>query len=72
MKTALLLVGGAICMSAWQANAAEAISNPSPGTSETVITSRSGFFWSLHVGRRCGSPWKKPGRSLSRPCALEE
>ncbi|WP_027803668.1 hypothetical protein [Paraburkholderia dilworthii] len=44
MKTALLLVGGAICMSAWQANAADTISNPSPTTSETVTTSQGPDF----------------------------
>jgi hypothetical protein len=44
VKTALLLVGGAICMSAGQANAADTISNPSPATSETVITSQGPDF----------------------------
>lgn len=32
MKTSLLLVGGAICVSAWQANAADTTPNPSPAT----------------------------------------
>lgn len=44
MKTALLLVGGAICMSAWQANAADTNSNPSPAMSETVIASQGPDF----------------------------
>jgi hypothetical protein len=44
MKTALLLAGGAICMSAWQANAADTSSNPSPAMSETVITSQGPDF----------------------------
>ncbi|MEM5300155.1 hypothetical protein VSR82_38895 [Burkholderia sp. JPY481] len=44
MKPALLLVGGVICMSAWQANAADTIPNSSPATSETVITSQGPDF----------------------------
>lgn len=44
MKTALLLVVGAICMSALQANAADTGSNPSPATSETAITSQGPDF----------------------------
>jgi hypothetical protein len=60
MKTALLLVGGAICMSAWQANAAEAISNPSPGTSETVITSQGPDFSGHSMSGAAAAP---PGKS---------
>jgi hypothetical protein len=44
MKTALLLVGGAICMSAWQANAADTAPNPPAGTSEIVLTSQGSDF----------------------------
>jgi hypothetical protein len=44
MKTALLLVGGAICTSAWQANVADTNSNPSPAMSETVIVSQGADF----------------------------
>ncbi|MDQ0627116.1 hypothetical protein [Paraburkholderia graminis] len=44
MKTALLLVGGAICMSAWQANAANTVSDPLSVMSDTVTTSQGPDF----------------------------
>jgi hypothetical protein len=39
MKTALLIVGGVLCVSSWQASAADANADQSAGTPNTVLTS---------------------------------
>jgi hypothetical protein len=40
MKTTFLLVGGLLCVSAWQANAADVGANASAGTPDTVANSQ--------------------------------
>jgi hypothetical protein len=40
MKTTLLLVGGLLCASAWQVNAADVGANASAGTPDTVANSQ--------------------------------
>jgi hypothetical protein len=56
MKTALLIVGGAICMSASQANASDTSSNPSPATAETVITSQGPDFFGHSMSGGAAAP----------------
>ncbi|MGF6778599.1 hypothetical protein [Paraburkholderia sp. GAS334] len=59
MKTALVIIGGAICMSTWQANAAETATNPSSLTSESVINSEGPDFSTHSMSGSASVPYGK-------------
>lgn len=70
MKTALLLVGGAICMSARLANDADTNSNPSPAMSETVIASQGPDFSGHSMSGGAAVPLAKSGPTfIKTSCA---